>query len=147
MKLWENLSEKAVVVLKTATQAEALPEMVGHLGNGGRVKPPEILSRLLEREKLGSTAIGHGIAIPHCKFESIQEPVILLGLSRRGIKRWSSDGKPVQAVFLVVTPPEDPNINLKFLAKIAQLARKSPDLAEKLAGLPDAGGVLDLIKR
>lgn len=147
MRLWTIISEKDVVTLDKDKLEEVLRELVTHLSKSNRrVKAQELLARLLDREKLGSTAIGHGIAIPHCKLEGLKEPVLVLGLSKRGIDKWSTDGKPVQAVFLVVTSPEDPNVNLRTLAVIAQLARKSRDLAARLVKAPDVAAVMGLIK-
>ncbi len=64
----------------------------------------EILRRLLEREKFGTTAIGDGICLPHCSFSGIDFPVAVLGISRRGIPFASLDGEPVRFILMLIVP-------------------------------------------
>jgi len=115
------------------TRDDVLREMVTRLD--GRKAVPEgtdVLSLLLAREKLGTTAIGCGVAIPHCKISGIKNPVLFLGLSRPGVSFEALDGKPSHAVFLVVAPVDNPNINLRILAAIAKLVRRSGALTARL---------------
>lgn len=83
-----------------------------------------LLKTLLRREELGSTGIGRGIAIPHCRSLLVKDPTICVGVSRRGIEFDSLDGEPVHLFFLVVAPYQEPgNRYLITLGNIAQIAR------------------------
>jgi len=78
---------------------------------------------LLERERLGSTGIGDGVAIPHGKFHGISRPIISFGRSRRGLDFDSMDGEPAFLFFLLVAPENAASIHLKALAKIARILK------------------------
>ncbi len=80
---------------------------------------------LLEREKLGSTGIGDGIAIPHGKFRGLKHPVISFGRSLQGLDFDSMDGQPAFLFFLLVAPENSASIHLKALAKIAKILKNS----------------------
>ena len=142
MKLHTLLAaDRIQPALASRTRDDALREMAEHTAARAEVGPAgDLLGKLLEREKLGTTAIGAGVAIPHCKVDGLRKPVLSLGLSQNGIPFASVDGEPAHAIFLVVSPQERPDVNLRVLALIAKLVRRSNDLAQKLlsAGLPDA---------
>ena len=76
--------------------------------------------RLLEREELGSTAIGSAVAIPHCKMPDLSRVVVGIGLSREGVEFESEDGKPVRLFFVVVSPSDTPAAHLRSLAAISK---------------------------
>ena len=80
---------------------------------------------LLERERLGSTGIGDGIAIPHGKFQGLNHPVISFGRSLEGLDFDSMDGQPAFLFFLLVAPENSASIHLKALAKIAKILKNS----------------------
>jgi len=75
----------------------------------------------LEREKLGSTGIGQGVAIPHGKTDVLHEQIGVLGISHKGIEFNSLDGEPVHIIFLLVGPVEVAGQHLKALSKISRL--------------------------
>jgi PTS system nitrogen regulatory IIA component len=78
---------------------------------------------LLEREKLGSTGIGDGIAIPHGKLKGLDSLVISFGRSREGIEFDAIDGKPVYLFFLLMAPESSTGQHLKALAKISRMLK------------------------
>ena len=78
---------------------------------------------LLERERLGSTGIGDGVAIPHGKFKGLNQPLISFGRSRKGLDFDSMDGQPVYLFFLLVAPENSASVHLKALAKIAKILK------------------------
>ncbi len=82
-----------------------------------------MLHVLLEREKLGSTGIGDGIAIPHGKLAGLDEMVIAFGRSREGIDFEAMDGKPVHLFFLLMAPENSAGQHLKALAKISRMMK------------------------
>jgi PTS system nitrogen regulatory IIA component len=86
---------------------------------------------LLDREKLGSTGIGDGIAIPHGKLKGLESLVISFGRSRGGIDFESIDGKPVHIFFLLMAPESSTGQHLKALAKISRML-KDPEFRSDL---------------
>ena len=80
---------------------------------------------LLERERLGSTGIGDGVAIPHGKSDGIRQPVISFGRSLAGLDFDSMDGEPAYLFFLLLAPENTASIHLKALARIARILKNS----------------------
>jgi PTS system nitrogen regulatory IIA component len=80
---------------------------------------------LIDRERLGSTGIGDGVAIPHGKIHGIEQPIISFGRSRKGLDFESMDGEPVHLFFLLVAPENSASIHLKALARIARILKNS----------------------
>jgi len=148
MKLHSFLTEDMVLDRLRGGSCEAvLEEMVEHLRGRKRISPADdLLDKLLAREGLGTTAIGGGIAIPHCKIEGLKSPVLLLGVSRDGVSFGSADGEDIHVIFLLVSPLENPSVNLRVLAAIAKLARRSRSLAGRLLQAPTAAGVLKVLR-
>jgi PTS system nitrogen regulatory IIA component len=120
--------------LQATDRDSALAEMVRLLGVDARAA--ESLLRVLQRrESLGSTGMGRGIAIPHCRSLVANRLRLAYGHSRRGLDFHAIDGKPVHHIFLIVAPPlEISNQYLPALGRIAQLA-KEPGVPDRLAGL------------
>jgi len=106
----------------------------------------DLLDKLMKREKLGTTAIGHGVAVPHCRANGLTSPALLLGLSREGIAFAATDGKPSHVFFLLVSPEENPAAGLRLLAGIAALTRSSRTLASKLLKAPTAADILKTLR-
>jgi PTS system nitrogen regulatory IIA component len=98
----------------------------------GKIEDEEELVRLLlDRESLGSTAIGGGVAIPHAKLRFLPEMIVAFGRSTSGVDFQSLDKKPVHLFFLLVTPDDKPGEHLKTLARISRIL-KNPLLRENL---------------
>jgi PTS system nitrogen regulatory IIA component len=125
MKIVDYLKEDCIITnLKSRDKEGVLRELIKLLEKNGYVKDGDkILETVLEREKLGSTGIGQGIAIPHAKTEQINDIVCALGISQNGIDFDSLDGEPVYIVFLVLAPTKSIGQHLKTLAKIARLLK------------------------
>lgn len=127
MKLSELIDEDYILPeLKAKDKKGVLEELVDALV---RRKPSidkkTLVKVLLERERLGSTGIGDGVAIPHGKFYGITQPIISFGRSRKGLDFESMDGEPVFLFFLLVAPENSASIHLKALAKIAKILKNS----------------------
>jgi len=88
------------------------------------VKDNDIYKALVDREKLGSTGIGKGVAIPHAKTESAKELTVAFGISRKGIDFNSMDDEEVHIFFVFASPNKDSQIYLKVLARISRLIRE-----------------------
>jgi len=148
MKL-HNLLIKDMVIEELDSQDKegALKEMVSFLKRRKKIsKEKELYGKLLQREELGSTAIGEGVAIPHCKMKGVKNPIVLLAISRKSIDFQSLDGNPSNIFFLVVSSPDNPSLNLQILAAIASLVRKSESLLKKILNAKNASTILEIIR-
>ncbi|MDR1721365.1 MAG: PTS sugar transporter subunit IIA [Endomicrobium sp.] len=123
MKIMDFLNQDLIIVgLKASDKKLAIVELVETLKDKKKVKKTdEIIDVVLEREKLGSTGIGQGVAIPHGKTDVLQEQIGVLGISRKGIEFNSLDGEPVHIIFLLVGPVEVTGQHLKALSRISRL--------------------------
>lgn len=145
MHLENFFSPDAISVdLKGATKDEALGELVGLLRLEGSAS--ETLLRLLQRrESLGSTGVGRGIAIPHCRSLVVTQLRLAYGHHRTGIEYQAIDNRPVFDFFLIVAPPlEVSNQYLPVLGRIAQFAKDS-DIPDRLAALQSPDDFLRLL--
>ena len=138
MHLRDFLSPDAVTLkLRGGSKDEVLAELVGLLKVDER-SSGTLLRIILRRENLGSTGIGRGIAIPHCRSLAVNRLRLAFGHREDGIDYQAIDGKPVCNFFLIVAPPlEISNQYLPVLGKIAQFAKEA-DVPERLAGLRSA---------
>lgn len=93
----------------------------------------EILSSISERERLGSTGFGHGVAIPHGKIEGLSQIYCLFARLSEPIDYKAIDGQKVDLVFLLLSPPDAGAEHLKALAAISRVTRHAPTL-EKMRG-------------
>jgi PTS system nitrogen regulatory IIA component len=125
MKLVDILAPGAVSVeLAATTKKEALEELCGLLAKADKLPDaPAMVRTLLDREALGSTGIGQGVAIPHGKAPTIKAQAAALGISKRGVEFEALDGEPVHILFLLVAPPDAAGNHLKALAKVSRLLK------------------------
>jgi PTS system nitrogen regulatory IIA component len=124
-----------------------LREMVKFLKKKDKIsKEKDLYEKLVQREKLGSTAIGEGVAIPHCKMKGIRNPIVTLAISKKSVDFCSLDGKPSHVFFLVVSSPDNPSMNLQILAAIAHLVRKSSSLVKKILKAKNISAILDIVR-
>jgi PTS system nitrogen regulatory IIA component len=105
----------------------------------------ELVAVLQEREKLGSTGIGEGFAIPHGKLRNSDRIIISFGRSRPGIPFDSMDGKPAHYFFVLVAPENSAGDHLKALAKISRFIKNST-FKEELARAQDGATLEKLIR-
>jgi len=131
--------------IQAVDKVGVIREFAAHLSAAGKVRDPDELMRvLLEREAMGSTGIGDGVAIPHGKLHGRGEVIVAFGRSHRGVDYQSLDDKPAYLFFLLVTPQESPGEHLKMLARISRIL-KNPALRERLRTVPDGGELHRLI--
>jgi PTS system nitrogen regulatory IIA component len=123
MKIMDFLSQNEIIVdLKATDKKSAIAELVNVLEKTKKIKKTdEIINVVLEREKLGSTGIGQGVAIPHAKTDVLSEQMGVLGISHKGIEFNSLDGELVHIIFLLVGPAEVAGQHLKALSRISRL--------------------------
>ncbi len=125
MKITELLKKEYILEqLKAKNKQEALAELAGVFIKGkNKFDTGAMLRVLLEREKLGSTGIGDGIAIPHGKLAGLDEILVAFGRSPEGIAFEALDGKPVHLFFLLMAPENSAGQHLKALAKISRMLK------------------------
>lgn len=131
--------------LKADTKDDILKELIALLGLDD--KSQGILFKMLKRrENLGSTGIGRGIAIPHCRSLVVNRLRVAFGRKPEGVDFKAIDGQPVRFFFLIVAPPlEVSNQYLPVLGKIAQFA-KEPDVVSRLGEIRSPEEFLQLLE-
>lgn len=139
MKISELLSPDVIVAdLKARGKSDVLTELTDALLKADPgLSRDEVVQVLLERERLGSTGIGDGVAIPHGKLKGLSGLLLSFGRSREGVDFDSMDGKPAHLFFLLVAPEESVGVHLKALARISKLL-KDPAVRAKLLGADTA---------
>jgi len=123
MRVIDFLCQKAVVLdLQARDKKGAIGELVDLLYKEKKVKDPEkAIDAIIEREKLGTTGIGQGVAIPHSRTDSVNELVGAFGISKQGVDFEALDGEPVRLIFLLLTPKELAGQYLRALARVSRL--------------------------
>jgi mannitol/fructose-specific phosphotransferase system IIA component (Ntr-type) len=109
--------------LAATTRREALHELAALAGPQGGLDVAAIESLAWQRERVAATGVGHGLALPHARIAGLDQPVIIVGLSEPGIDFDAPDGQPAHVVFLLLTPRDDPDVQLNLSAGIARMFR------------------------
>ena len=110
--------------LESTEKDNTITEMVEMLAQKQVIKDKKIfVKEVLEREKLNTTGIGRGVAIPHARTEMVEEVTIALGRSQGGIDFESLDSKPVYLIFLITSPTNDNGLYLRTLARLSRLLK------------------------
>jgi nitrogen PTS system EIIA component len=118
--------------LAPASLENALAEMASLVAEAGVISDAaDLTRRLLERERLGCTGLGAGIAIPHCKLKDVDGIVLAVGACPGGVDFHAPDGIPVTLIFLILSPAQAPALHLQALARISRLL-KVPGVADSL---------------
>ncbi|HOJ42659.1 MAG TPA: PTS sugar transporter subunit IIA [Syntrophorhabdaceae bacterium] len=146
MNLEEVLTESCVISnLEASNKKDAIYEMCESLKKAGLIENvQEVVNVILEREKLGSTGIGEGIAIPHGKMKGIKSILCVLGKSERGIDFDSIDKKPVHIIVLLLAPEGSASMHLKMLSRISKILR-DPSIRNRLLEIKDAREIYSYI--
>jgi fructose-specific phosphotransferase system IIA component len=133
MKLTQYIKPECFILrLEEKTREDALRRIVHAVAEKGFIKDErEVFARLMERENIQSTAVGNGIAIPHCFTEDVPDLIITVARAAAGLEFDSFDGKPTQVVFLLMGNRQEHSLHLKALARIARLI-KSTGFIEKI---------------
>lgn len=147
MKITDILSPEMVLPdLNGAIKADILRELAVYLASQYNAIDTDVLTAVLtERERLGSTAIGDGIAIPHGKIAGIDRIIGVFGRHGAGVDFDSLDGQPTHLFFLLVAPEDSASLHLKALARVSRLM-KDPAFRERLLKAADAPEIYRLIK-
>ncbi len=139
MRIADFLKEQSVIARMTArNKDEALAELAGKIAEVHGLDRGAVLKVLEERERLGSTGIGDGVAIPHGRMTNLDHLVALLGRSVEGIDFGAIDGRPTHLFFVLLTP--DNNVGLQALARVSRTLRR-PECRQALMQAPDAASL------
>jgi len=137
--------ENILADLKSRNKEELFDEMVTQVSSRARgLDKQSVLKALVDREKLGTTGIGHGVAIPHGKIKGLNEIMVFFGRSTKGVDFQSMDNAPVHLVFLIITPENSATAHLKVLACISHLL-KNQDFRVKLLRASSAPDIIKVI--
>lgn len=146
MELREFFSEDAIKLnIEGTSKDDVLKELIGLLGLDEK-NEAMLFKMLKRRENLGSTGIGRGIAIPHCRSLVVSKLRVAFGRKKDGLDFKAIDDKPVNFFFLIVAPPlEVSNQYLPVLGKIAQFS-KEPDVPGRLMEIAEPAEFMALLK-
>lgn len=135
MELSDIVSPKGILVnLKPNSKKQLLQELASALAPLAGVEEREVFETLLQRERLGSTGVGNGVAIPHGKLPKMDSIIGVFAQLAKPIDYESMDDQPVDLVFVLLAPEGSGADHLKALSRIARLFRDSAVLAQLRAG-------------
>ncbi len=132
--------------LEAADRHGALVAVAERLASQLGVPAARLVEALEQREQLGSTAVGDGFAIPHCKYGGVKDIVVALAKLAEPVEFGAPDGEPVHVLFVVLSPPDQPAAHLQVLSQIARLL-KDRELRRKLREAGDGTAMLELLRQ
>ena len=131
--------------LSGGDRAAVLTSFANLLADRGAIDDPaDLFRRLEEREELGSTGIGAGVAIPHCKLEGLDRLLVAVGTCANDIDYDAADGDPVRVLFLVVSPHDSPAEHLQCLATISKWVKHEYE-PDRMLSARNPGEIYDLL--
>ncbi|HAE39814.1 MAG TPA: PTS fructose transporter subunit IIA [Candidatus Riflebacteria bacterium] len=147
MQLVDVLKENLVFLnFEAENKDQAIEKFILSLQKTGAIKEPAALKdALFEREKLGTTGVGGGIAMPHARSSAIKDLTVAFFRSEDGIDFKAIDNNPVNIIFMLLAPVSSGGPYLKLLAKISRLLR-SDDFKNSLLEAKDAAAVMQIIQ-
>ena len=145
MKIVDFLRQDMIVPeIQERSKPDLLAELTRHLATVAGLDREQVLKVLLERERLASTAISEGVAIPHGKLNTVKRLTACVGRSRTGVNFESMDGRPTHIFFVLVAPEQSTGEHLKALARISRLF-KDPEFRTRLMQAEGASGLYRVI--
>lgn len=128
------------------TRDALFQELAGRLAGAGAVRDDgELVGRLVKRERDGCTGVGRGIAIPHCRLDSVDGEVVAFATTGEPVDFGALDGVPVDLVFLVVSPTQAAAAHLQAVARVSRLLRV-PGIADALRGAGSADALASILR-
>lgn len=145
MKIMDVVQKEAILVdLKSTDKKGVIEEMVAPLARIAGVRFEDLAKVLMERERLGSTGIGGGVGIPHGKMKHLDQLMLGVGVSKKGVDFESIDGKPTHLFFMLVTPEDSIDAHLRLLAGISRFL-KNELFKQRLMNAKDREEVVAII--
>lgn len=147
MKIRDAIGPDLVFIgLEAENADQAIKVMAREMSAASNLDAEMVECALIERERLGSTSVGNGFAIPHCKLQNLGEIVVALARFDKGVDFGDrKNHEPVSFFFVVLSPPDQPAEHLQVLSQIARVL-KSSDLRKELLDAPDFASVKGAIE-
>ncbi|GBD39548.1 PTS system fructose-specific EIIABC component [bacterium HR37] len=146
MKIADVLKKESVIpYLRSKTKAEVIRELSEHVSSvSNNINTERLVEVLMERERLCSTAVDSGVAIPHGKLSGISNIITAFGRSIEGVDFESLDGNPTHLFILLLAPENSAGTHLKLLARFSKIF-KSPEFRSKLMQAKSQDEIYELI--
>ena len=139
-------AERVFPELSGHTRDEVLRDISQRLAQTGAVRDAEELARhLIERERLGCTGVGSGIALPHCKLKNLSGIVVAIGRCPEPVDFLAPDGTFISLLFLILSPADAPALHLQALARVSRWL-KTPGVADRLLRATTKEEILDVVR-
>ncbi len=149
MKITDIIAKKAILVaLKSKDKRGAVTELVQAMrrtDEGEKIVVADIVDAVMQREKIGSTGLGGGVAVPHAKINGVKELIGAFGRSAHGLEYEAVDGGAVHLIFLILSPPAQDEAYHKALQKI-MLAIRRPNVLKFLRSAKGAREIEEIFK-
>ena len=147
MRLVDFILEEAIIrELRTDTKQDVLAEMVRSIVDAGCLEPESagpVVQALMRREEIGSTGIGHGVAIPHAMHPAVRRLIGGYAHSTTGVKYGALDGRPVRSVFLILWPEGVIGPHLEAIAQVSRMLKRE-GLLDRLKASSDKREIVGL---
>ena len=147
MKLVDIIHPELISVdLKSRGKVDVLAEFGALMASHNKIVDEKTITRtLVERERLATTGVGDGVAIPHGKVEGLKEILAAVGISRTGVQFDAVDGEPVHIFVALLAPLSSSGDHLRALARISRLL-KEPDIRNRLIDAETAQELYEVIR-
>ena len=146
MHIFRYMDPRLVVSLKSESRDEALRQLVEEIHAAGKLSDlEEFFQAIMEREKIVSTGVGMGVAIPHAKLPSYDQFFIAIGILQKPLDWDSLDRAPVRLIFMIGGPDDKQTEYLKILSSLTQVI-KDDDKRKKILTLKDPKAMVELFK-
>lgn len=145
MELGDLIAPEAVIpTLKADNKKQVLQDLAERAASVAGLQSRDVYETLLQRERLGSTGVGRGLAIPHGRLASLQKILCLFARLEQAIDFEAPDEEPVDLIFLLLAPDHAGADHLKALARISRLLRE-PQSIDKLRAAPDRAALYSVL--
>jgi len=147
MRLTDVINEQLInISISSTNRNDCIKELIDILAKTETIKNSKsVYEAVMEREKIMTTGVGNGIAIPHCKHEDSPDFAVCLGIKPEGIDFQSIDKKDVNIIFLLVGPENNPGLHIKLLSRISRLM-SNEELRQQLLACKNNKEAYDLIQ-
>ena len=146
MRLTDVLKNEFIKIpLSGSSRDDCINELIDKLAESESITVKDsIFNAVIDREKIMTTGVGNGIAIPHCKHTDAPEFTVCLGIHTKGVDFESIDKKPVKIIFLLVGPESNPGLHIKLLSRISRLM-SNEELRNQLISCKNGEEAFELI--
>ncbi len=149
MELEQFVAESQVFSeLENSDRDDALHEILDKLVDNGHVKEDQVeplLRAIVQRETLGTTAIGRGVAVPHARVDDFDDTIVAVGMSQEGVEFHALDGEPVHAIFLVLGAESDSEEYIDVMKSISEMVQ-TDDFRRFLFRAEEESEIVDLME-